>query len=100
MKGQHQIIGGRYQYTPNNPLRQTAVFTEFKTYDRVTKRDLLMHILNEDDRLIQVLRDVKHPFIVLVFDAVMLEDGNVAFLYENGAVAGLHEVIQNNDFLM
>jgi hypothetical protein len=37
---------------------------------------------------------------VLVFDVVMLDDGNVAFLYENGAVCGLDEVVQNNGLLL
>jgi hypothetical protein len=49
--------------------------------------------LPRDDRLIQILRDVKHPFIMLVFDVVILDDGNVAFLYESGCVATLKEVI-------
>ena len=40
-----------------------------------------MHLMNRDDRLVQVLRDIKHPFVTLVFDVVMLDDGNVAFLY-------------------
>jgi hypothetical protein len=48
-----------------------------------------MHILPRDDRLIQILRDVKHPFVLLVFDVVMLEDGNVAFLFEGGCQATL-----------
>ena len=89
MKGQHQIIGGRYQYSPGSPLRQNSLYSEYKAYDRVTKRDLLMHLLPRDDKLVQVLRDVKHPFVVLVFDVVPLEEGNVAFLYENGAIASL-----------
>jgi len=100
MKGQNQIIGGRYQYTPANPLRQTAAITEYKAYDRVTKRDLLLHILPEDDRLLQVIRDIKHPFLVLVFDAVMLENGNVAFLYENGAVCSLADIMHTNGWLL
>ena len=81
MKAHQQIIGGRYQYNPLNPLKQTQVYTEYKAYDRSTKRDLVMHFLHRDDRLIQVLRDIKHPFVALVFDVVMLEDGTVAFLY-------------------
>lgn len=81
MKAQMQIIGGRYQYNPLNPLKQTQVYSEYKVYDRTTKRDLIMHLINRDDRLIQVLRDTKHPFVTLVFDVVMLDDGNVAFLY-------------------
>ena len=81
MKSQHQIIGGRYQYNPTLVLRQNSLYTEYKAYDRVTKRDLLMHILPKDDKLLQILRDIKHPFVVLVFDVVTLEDGNVAFLY-------------------
>jgi hypothetical protein len=100
MKAQNQIIGGRYQYTPANPLKQSLHYTEYKVYDRVTKRDLLMHILPQDDRLLQVLRDVKHPFVVLVFDVVSLEEGNMAFVYENGAIATLTEVLDNNGFLM
>ena len=93
MKGQHQIIGGRYQYTPTAPLRQNSLYTEYKAYDRVTKRDLLMHILPRDDKLIQVLRDIKHPFVVLVFDVVAMEDQNVAFLYEGGAITSFTEVM-------
>ena len=100
MKGQHQIIGGRYQYSPGSPLRQNSLYSEYKAYDRVTKRDLLMHLLPRDDKLVQVLRDVKHPFVVLVFDVVPLEEGNVAFLYENGAVANIGEVIENTGFLL
>jgi hypothetical protein len=30
----------------------------------------------------------------------MLEDGNVAFLYEGGCVATLREVIENNEYLL
>lgn len=52
-----------------------------------------------DDRLIQILRDIKHPFIQLVFDVVILEEGAVAFLYESGVVATLQEIIDNNEYL-
>ena len=100
MKSQHQIIGGRYQYTPLSPLKQNSLYTEYKAYDRVTKRDLLMHILPRDDKLIQVLRDIKHPFVVLVFDVVTMEDGNVAFIYESGAICSITEVLDNTGFLM
>ena len=89
MKSQHQIIGGRYQYTPLSPLRQNSLYSEYKAYDRVTKRDLLMHLLPRDDRLLQLLRDVKHPFVTLVFDVVNLEDGSMAFLYEGGGITCL-----------
>jgi hypothetical protein len=81
MKAHQQIIAGRYQYNPLNPLKQNQIYTEYKVYDRLTKRDLQMHLMNRDDRVIQVLRDIKHPFVTLVFDVVMLDDGNVAFLY-------------------
>jgi hypothetical protein len=93
MKAQQQLIGGRYQYNPLAPLRQTNLYNEYKCYDKVTKKDLVLHILPREDRLIQILRDVKHPFIMLVFDVVILDDGNVAFLYESGCVATLKEVI-------
>ena len=86
----NQIIGGRYQYNPLTPLRQNSLYNEYKVYDKVTKRDLLLHILPRDYQRIQQLRDVKHPFIVLVFDVVTMEDGNVAFLYESGAIASLN----------
>ena len=86
MKAQYQIIGGRYQYNPNLPLKHNSLYHEYKVYDRVTKRDLLLHILNRDDKLIQVLRDVKHTFIMLVFDVVVMEDERVAFLYEGGSI--------------
>ena len=81
MKAQYQIIGGRYQYNPTLPLKHNTLYQEYKVYDRVTKRDLLLHIMPKDDKLIQVLRDVKHTFIMLVFDVVNLEDDRVAFLY-------------------
>lgn len=100
MKAQQQVIGGRYQYNPLNPLKQNPIFTEFKCYDKVTKRDLVLHLMTRDDRLIQVLRDIKHPLIQLVFDVVMLDDTHVAFLYESGCVATLKEVIENNEYLM
>jgi serine/threonine protein kinase len=66
----------------------------------VTKRDLVLHLLPRDDRLIQILRDVKHPFVLLVFDVVMMEEGSVAFLYEGGCVATLREVADNNEYLL
>jgi hypothetical protein len=72
MKAQQQVLGGRYQYNPLNPLRQTPFLTEYKAYDRTTKRDLLLHILPRDDSLVQSMRDIKHPFITLVFDVVSL----------------------------
>ena len=72
MKSQYQIIGGRYQYNPLSPLKQNSLYNEFKVYDKVTKRDLVLHLMPRDDRLIQVLRDVKHPFVTLVFDVVNL----------------------------
>lgn len=100
MKAQQQIIGGRYQYNPLGPLKQNELFSEYRCYDKVTKRDLVLHLLPRDDRLIQILRDVKHPFVQLVFDVVMLDDGGVAFLYEGGCVATLKEVIENNDYLL
>lgn len=96
MKAQQQIIGGRYQYNPLAPLKQNELYTEYRCYDKVTKRDLVLHLLPRDDRLIQILRDVKHPFVQLVFDVVMLEEGSVAFLYEGGCVATLREVADNN----
>jgi hypothetical protein len=70
MKAHLQIIGGRYQYNPLSPLKQNELFTEYRAYDKVTKRDLCLQLLPRDDRLIQILRDVKHPFILLVFDVV------------------------------
>jgi len=72
MKAQQQIIGGRYQYNPLTPLKENDLYTEYRAYDKVTKRDLVLHILPRDDRLIQILRDVKHPFILLVFDVVVM----------------------------
>ncbi len=74
MKAHQQIIGGRYQYNPLTPIKKNELYTEYKAYDRTTKRDLLMHILPRDDRLLQVLRDVKHPFVALVFDVVPLTE--------------------------
>lgn len=101
MKAHQQIIGGRYQYNPLTPLRQNNFYSEFKAYDRVTKRDLLMHLLPRDDRLIQVIKDVKNPFVLLVLDIVMLEDnGGVAVITESGCAANLAEVLNNNSFLM
>lgn len=72
MKAHQQIIGGRYQYNPLTPLKQNHLYTEYKAYDKVTKRDLLLHMMPRDDTLLQTLRDVKHAFILLVFDVVAL----------------------------
>lgn len=52
--------------------------------------------MSRDDQLLQTLRDIKHPFITLVFDVVALDDGNTAFLFESGTVATLTEVLDNN----
>ena len=81
MKAHQQVIGGRYQYNPLTPLKQNQLYTEYKCYDKVTKRDLVLHVMPRDDRLIQILRDIKHPLVLLIFDVVMLDEGNIAFLY-------------------
>lgn len=65
----------------------------------MTKRDLLLHILPRDDTLIQTLRDVKHAFVMLVFDVVTLDDSNMAFLFESGTITSLTEILDNNGFL-
>lgn len=99
MKPKNQLIGGRYQYNPLLPVRQTPLFNEFRCYDKVTKRDLILHLLPRDDRLIQTMRDVKHPLTLLVFDAVQTEDGGLAVLFEGGGVATLGEVMDNTGHL-
>jgi len=101
MKAQQQVIGGRYQYNPLTPLRQNSLYSEYKAYDRVTKRDLVMHLLPHDNWLIQLMKDIKHPFILLVIDIVVLEEGGgVALVTESGCAASLADVLDNNSFLM
>jgi serine/threonine-protein kinase len=101
MKANQQVIGGRYQYNPLTPLRQNSLYSEFKAYDRVTKRDLLMQLLPRDDRLIQLMKDVKHPFVLSVLDIVVLEEGGgVALVTESGCAAQLADVMDSNSFLM
>ncbi len=95
MKLQQQVIGGRYQYNPLSPIQRTQLYTEFKCYDKVTKRDLVLHLMPRDDKLIQLLRDIKHPLVHLIFDVINLEEGNVAIFFEGGCVATLREVIDN-----
>ena len=74
MKAQQTIIGGRYSYNTNDPLRVKDLYRMYKVYDKVTKRDLSMILMaSREDGLIEMLRDVKHPFVLLVFDVIKTE---------------------------
>lgn len=42
MKGGKILIGGRFQYTPADCLRDNQVYSEYRAYDKVTKRDLIL----------------------------------------------------------
>lgn len=34
------VIGGRYQYSPIEILKETGQYVQYRAYDKVTKRDL------------------------------------------------------------
>ena len=70
MKTQQALVGNRYLYAPQEPLRQTQNFSQYRTYDKVTKRDLLLQIHQKSDFLIDSLREHKHPFVLFIFDKV------------------------------
>lgn len=42
MKSNKVLLGGRYQYTPGDCLRDNEVYSQYRAYDRVTKRDLML----------------------------------------------------------
>lgn len=56
MKVQQALIGNRYLYTPSDPLKKNDSITQYKTYDKVTKRDLLLQIHENPDPLIDSIR--------------------------------------------
>lgn len=94
------IIGGRYQYSPIEVLKESGLFKEYRAYDKVTKKELLLQIHQNEDPYIEKLRDVKHAFLQGVFDVVPLdEDGKVAFLLESGRICSLNEAIKKNIYL-
>lgn len=48
MSKNRAIIGGRYQYNPNDPIRQTEYFDEYRVMDKaLNNRALLMQIINQ-----------------------------------------------------
>jgi hypothetical protein len=55
-KAQQAVVGNRYIYSPQEPLRTTEHVTQYKTYDKVTKRDLLLQIHQKSDFIIDSLR--------------------------------------------
>ena len=69
-------LASRYQYAPNDPLSSSASGRMYRCYDKSTKRDLLLHLLPKEDKVISLLRDIKHPFLQLIVDVMPAgEDG-------------------------
>ena len=93
-KSPQLLISNRYLYAPSEPLRHNQYMTQYKTYDKVTKRDLLLQIHIRSDFIIDSLREHKHAFIHFIFDKVEMDDGRVAYLFEPGVQATLHEAMR------
>ena len=94
------VIGGRYQYAPLECLRENKLYSEYRAYDKVTKKDLILQIHKVDDPLVEKLRDIKHTFIQGIFDLIPLEDdGQIALLLEAGKICSLESAIRNNNFI-
>jgi hypothetical protein len=47
MKAQQVLIGNRYLYTPADPIIQNQYYSQFRVYDKLTKRDLFLQILQQ-----------------------------------------------------
>jgi hypothetical protein len=47
MKAQQVLIGNRYLYTPSDPIVQNKQYSQFRVYDKLTKRDLFLQILQQ-----------------------------------------------------
>lgn len=43
------VIGGRYQYSPLEILKETSAYTQYRAYDKVTRRDLELQIHKQND---------------------------------------------------
>lgn len=52
MRVNRQIIGGRYQYSPNECLRRNQVYSQFRAYDKVTKRDMILQLHKYEDNYV------------------------------------------------
>ena len=94
MKNQQSVVGNRYVYAPQQPIRETANLSQYRTYDKVTKRDLLLQIHLKADPIIDALREHKHPFILFIFDKVEMDDGRVSYIFETGVQASLSESLR------
>ena len=46
---QRVLIGGRYQYSPAECLMEGPKYSQYRAYDKVTKRDLLLQIHEAPD---------------------------------------------------
>lgn len=100
MRVNRQIIGGRYQYSPNECLRRNQVYSQFRAYDKVTKRDMILQLHKYEDNYVQKVRQLNNLFIHQVIDVVKLEDqGKVAILFEPSVQATLEEALKNNNYL-
>lgn len=76
------------------------MYKEYRAYDKVTKRDLILHKLQSDDTYIERVRDIKHAFIHAVFDVVKMEEDNkLMVFFEPGPQASLEEALHKSRYI-
>jgi hypothetical protein len=47
MKAQQVSLGNRYLYNPSDPIVQNKHYAQYRVYDKLTKRDLFLQIVEK-----------------------------------------------------